>query len=258
MKASILADIGNSSYRLLYFLEGERKLLQAYDFESLKEIVKEMALDLAGKEGEVYVSSVNGFKKSALSSLLEKVGYKTVFLAPTDLYPKAQIKGISIVNIDRLGSDLFFDLLAGGPSSLIADYGTASKILGLDKSGVFLGGMIGPGLRMANASLAKGTDLLGDYVPCVPPGYFSYETGDAINASATFGEAFKLIGVLKKAKEDLKDPSLKLILTGGDGDKVQQALLKLGYDEGSYDPLWLFRGMAYGLDMEDVFFKGER
>ena len=96
-------------------------------------------------------------------------------------------------------SDLLFDILGCEKDSLLVDYGTASKFLLIDSKLEYKGGIIGPGLKMMNASLA-GTDLLDNYEIEVPKNLINQDTKNAINASSTYLEAFKIISLFNYLK----------------------------------------------------------
>jgi pantothenate kinase type III len=256
----ILADIGNSSIGFLYFGQnGKRIAVKSFDYHLFLKQAKEILAAVGSEKTVVYVSSVNSKKAKSLVKIFSaRPNIEVQILEPLKLKEKVRTLGYLIPNLAILGSDLLFDILSCPPSSLLADYGTASKILAVDRDKVFLGGMIGPGLNVLNKSLFNSTELLGDYVVEMPHGYLSYDTKEAINASTVYGEAMKLMGIYAKFKADLADPAFRFYLTGGDGEILAQALNNMNFADFVFDPLALFKGMAKALDIYEEFFqKGE-
>jgi pantothenate kinase type III len=253
---NVLFDIGNSSTSGLYKnSRGQLISFRVFEAKRLVSPLKKLRLDLGEDDCVAYISSVNSLKLEELKKALKPFKKsKIIVLKSTEMKKRTEELGFSVPNIEILGTDLLFDLLGSSPSSVIADYGTASKILLVDKTGVFLGGMIGPGLRVANTSLNLSTDLLKDYKVEVPPCYISYETKDAVNGSATYGEGMKLIEALKRFRHDFKDSKLQLIVTGGDGPLIAKALHKMYYHDFKEEPFLLFKGMAKGLKIYEEFF----
>lgn len=254
---NILVDIGNTSIGV-YCLnnKGLPFTFKCFDSKDLDTCFKALFGDLGGEEGQIYISSVNSEKTKLVKNIVAyKDNLSLRILHNDDIASKVTELGYTIPNLHILGSDLLYDILGLAPSTLLADYGTASKILALDKDRVFLGGMIGPGLNIINRSLFKSTELLGDYVVEMPPDYLSYDTKDAINASTVFGEGMKLIEAYRKCKADLKDDNLRLVITGGDGKILARALKKLSFEDFILDEMVIYKGMAKALDLSDELFK---
>lgn len=254
---AVFTDIGNTSIVFFYVKEGKGIILRSYDKVMLKKNVEQILLDNKGDYLTLEVSSVNSLKLKELTNLLRDF-HKANIEELDGMVLKDRVRELdyTIPNLDILGSDMLFDILGSEASTLICDYGTASKLMPVDKDKVFLGGMIGPGLSLMNSSLFHNTDLLGDYAVNLPPDYVNYSTEGAINASSTFGEAFKVKAMLDKTRNDTKDPCFKAVLTGGAGELVYQAMEKLKFTGMTYDPLLLFRGMSKATNIYADYFNG--
>lgn len=244
--AKLLVDIGNTNYHLLYiFHTGEYKhvVCNQQDLSS--------ALSLLDGESEIYISSVNKDRLALFKDLLkERELNEPLLIDPTNYRERTRKIGIAISNIDYLGSDLFLDILGGEKSSLIADFGTASKFLFVDKHGVYQGGSLGLGLKATNAALAKSADLLEEYEVELPDEVVSLNTKDAINIDTVYGSANKLIALYRKIKKAYNEHELKLTITGTDGEIICSALKRLNFISFQYDKLHTFKGMIKVLDLK--------
>jgi type III pantothenate kinase len=98
-------------------------------------------------------------------------------------------------NPGQLGSDRFAAALGAralepGKALIVATCGTATTIDALDANGVFIGGMILPGLALMAGSLARGTAQLPRAAPgAPPPALFADNTNDAIVSGCICAQA---------------------------------------------------------------------
>ena len=232
----LLIDIGNTSFHVYYF----DKYGESFKMHSIKDFIP-LIETVIRKDSKVFISYVNSLKLKD-------------YLVIDTLLLKDKIKdlGFKVDNLDVLGSDLLFDILGVSSSSLVADYGTASKLMYIDSNSNFLGGVIGPGLYLLNISLSLSTEKLDSFKVKIPSNMFSLKTKDAINSNSTYGEAFKLLGYYNKLKKE--DNNLKLIICGGDGKLISDVLSKkLKFSDFIYDELVTFKGIAKAFNLDIDF-----
>lgn len=122
------------------------------------------------------------------------------------------------IDINEVGDDLIAALVGAkskyGYPAIIADLGTASKVLLLDKNGVFDTCLIIPGLSMSIASLSNKAALLPDIKLSVPNSALAHNTVEAMNAGVILGHAEMLNGLIKRIEKEI-GYECKHILTGG-------------------------------------------
>ena len=114
------------------------------------------------------------------------------------------------------GADRFANMAAaaamGWPTALVVDAGTATTFDVL-RDGVFIGGLIAPGMAMAARVLGERAARLSE----VPFGPVDLEPGrntaDAMSAGGFHAGVHGVIGVLRRLREDLGGPPV--VLCGG-------------------------------------------
>lgn len=136
--------------------------------------------------------------------------------------------GLKVDNpIEEIGNDLIADLVGTkskyGYPCLIADLGTASKILLLDKDGDFASCLIVPGLTLSANSLSNKAALLPEVSLIAPKSIVAKNTLAAMNAGIVYGHADMITGLINRYEKEL-GYSCKHILTGGGAVYVKEIL----------------------------------
>ena len=133
---------------------------------------------------------------------------------------------------EKLGADRWAALIAAWQrtkhATVVVNAGTAITIDVLDEKGTFLGGSIMPGLRLMHESLGNNTAQLN-----VEEGIsqnFPNNTQDAITTGSLNAVA-GAIGLMLKRLEKQCGWLPKLVLSGGDANKIAEAL-KLNLKQG--------------------------
>ena len=126
---------------------------------------------------------------------------------------------------EKLGADRWAALIAAWQrtkhATVVVNAGTAITIDVLDEKGTFLGGSIMPGLRLMHESLGNNTAQLN-----VEEGIsqnFPNNTQDAITTGSLNAVA-GAIGLMLKRLEKQCGWLPKLVLSGGDANKIAEAL----------------------------------
>ena len=148
---------------------------------------------------------------------------------------------IKVDNPSEIGNDLIADLVGAkekyGYPCLIADLGTASKILLLDKTGTFVSCLIMPGLSLSAASLSSKAALLPEASLETPSTILAKNTLSAMNAGIVYGHLDMISGLIKRYEKEIGYPC-KHILTGGGAMYIKDIC------EGFiYDPLLNLNGL---------------
>lgn len=101
-----------------------------------------------------------------------------------------------------------------GSPALIADMGTATKIMYTSRDGVFEGVSIMPGVSIALKALISGTAQLPQISLEAPPSVMGKNTVDSIRSGVVFGNAAMLDGMIERFIAELGS-EMKIIATGG-------------------------------------------
>lgn len=115
---------------------------------------------------------------------------------------------------DRIANAVAVSSLYGGPSIFI-DFGTATTYGVLSGDNEFLGGAIGPGLRMMNAALSTGTAKLPSIELVVPANVIGKTTVSNIQSGVLYGYIGSVEKIVREMKREMACPDAKVIATGG-------------------------------------------
>lgn len=147
-------------------------------------------------------------------------------LAPRDFVSLPQLAGVSngYRNPAQLGCDRFAAAigaraLAPDQAVIVANCGTATTIDALTAEGVFLGGMILPGLGLMASSLARNTAQLPQIADAAPlPAGFADNTDDAILSGCLAAQT----GAIERAVR--MHGAQACLLSGGAAPRIAQTL----------------------------------
>ncbi len=238
---NLCIDVGNTTIGMGFFKEEKliKKIVLTIDLKKtkdeyisvLKRTLHENDFDVKEIQNIILssvVPSINGQLKMALVDLF---GIEPMLIAPG-------IKTGLILHVDNpseIGNDLIAVMVGVKDKysypCLIADLGTASKILLIDKDGAFTTCTIMPGLSISAATLTSKTALLPEISFTEPKTVLARNTIDAINAGVVYGHADMVDGLIRRFEKEI-GYKCKHILTGGGSMYIKNVL----QEEYIYDP----------------------
>jgi len=115
---------------------------------------------------------------------------------------------------DRIANAVAVSTLYGGPSIFI-DFGTATTYGVVSEKNEFLGGAIGPGLRMMNRAIASGTAKLPSIELVMPQKVIGRTTVSNIQSGILYGYIGSVEKIVSGMKAEIGCPEAKVIATGG-------------------------------------------
>ncbi len=115
---------------------------------------------------------------------------------------------------DRIANAVAVSALYGGPSIFI-DFGTATTYGVVSDRREFLGGAIGPGLRMMNRALATGTAKLPSIELVLPEEIIGRTTVSNLQSGVLYGYIGSVEKIVSKMKREMGGSEIKVIATGG-------------------------------------------
>ena len=143
---------------------------------------------------------------------------------------------VNILPVSYLGADLIAASVGAIEKyqlpCLVADLGTATKILVIDKDGVFRGCTISPGVRISLEALAERTSLLPKISLERPEKAIGENTVMCMQSGIVYGTAAMLDGLIRRIKAELGDENATVVATGGYSKTIAECCeTEIIYDE---------------------------
>ena len=138
--------------------------------------------------------------------------------------------------VSQVGADLIVDSVAAAAKyplpCIVADLGTATKIIYIDEAGKFNGCVIAPGMKISLDALTQGAALLPAVGFTVPKKVLGTNTVACMQSGSVFGTAAMLDGMIDRIFDELGIESASLVATGGYSSGVVSCCRKaFQYDE---------------------------
>lgn len=143
---------------------------------------------------------------------------------------------VYILPISHLGADLIAASV-GAISKyplpcLVADLGTATKIIAIDRQGIFRGCTISPGVKISLDALAQRASLLPEISLTRPDRAIGENTVECMQSGIVFGTADMLDGLIKRISRELEEKDVTVVITGGYSKAISECCeTKMLYDE---------------------------
>ncbi|MEC0373222.1 type III pantothenate kinase [Paenibacillus chibensis] len=118
------------------------------------------------------------------------------------------------VGADRIVNAVAAVDLYKGPL-VVVDFGTATTFDCIDEKGAYLGGAIVPGIGIATEALVERASKLPRIELEKPKKVIGRNTVHAMQAGIIFGYAGQVDGIVKRMKQEMNAPHLKVVATGG-------------------------------------------
>ncbi len=218
-------DIGNSNIKTAVF-DGERMVKRwrcATDLTMTSDQYGIIMADLFRYHG-LEMRSISGIM---ISSVVPTVNYtiehmcRDYFGIEPRLLAPGMKTGLNIryENPRELGSDRIANAVAaqalyGGPCIFI-DFGTATTYGVLSDRNEFLGGAIGPGMRMMNRALSTGTAKLPSIELVMPQQAIGRTTVANIQTGILYGFIGSIERIVQEMKREIGRQDVRVIATGG-------------------------------------------
>ncbi len=152
---------------------------------------------------------------------------------------------VDILPVSYLGADLIAGAVAAREKyplpCLVADLGTATKILVIDKNGMFKGCTISPGVKISLDALANNAALLPSVSFTKPEKAIGENTTECMQSGIVFGTAAMIDGLVKRIKDELGYKECSVVATGG----YSSGIIPCCETEITYDENLLLDGLRY-------------
>lgn len=241
-------DVGNTLTDFGFFESGGLKQRFSIESEPTKTIDEiQASFSFLLKDKGIGASSIDGAIISSvvpsLLSVYQAIVTSLFGIEAKVLGPKLKtgIK-VDVEEPKEVGADLIADCAGAlkrfGPSCVIADLGTATKVLLLNSKGAFSGCTIGAGMGISLDAMVSKTAVLPEVSLQIPHKIVGKNTIDAMNSALTYGTAFSIKGLCDAIEREVGYP-LRRILTGGYAKFVAPL-----FEEFEYAPSLCLEGLA--------------
>lgn len=158
-------------------------------------------------------------------------------------------------NPKEVGADRIVDAVAayeqyGGPL-IVIDFGTATTYDYISKNGEFLYGITSPGIQISADALWSMAAQLPKIEIKKPTSILAKNTITSMQAGLVYGCIGQTEYIIRKIKEELNNPEIKVIATGGLGRIISSETKEINI----YDPQLLLKGLKI---IHDKNFKDEK
>ena len=121
--------------------------------------------------------------------------------------------------VSQVGADLIVDTVAAAKKyplpCIVADLGTATKLIFIDAAGKFGGCIIAPGMKISLDALTQGAALLPSISFTMPQKVLGTNTVACMQSGSVFGTAAMLDGLTDRILDELGLETASLVATGG-------------------------------------------
>jgi type III pantothenate kinase len=152
-----------------------------------------------------------------------------------------------------VGADRIVNTLAAsrlfGRDSIVVDLGTATTYDCITADGVFLGGIIAPGVQTSADTLVRRTSKLPATELIVPERVIGRRTEDCIRAGVMYGGAESIDGLVRRIKKAWPRPTPPLVVaTGG----LAETFGSICAEFDRVEPLLTLQGLQMAFDLLSV------
>lgn len=235
-------DIGNTNICVAGFMDEYEPVFIKNIPDNLCHTAQEMISELRklpySPDGAVLCSVVPALT-ALVKAALDDITDGRVVVIDSGFYD-----GLALAGYDRnkLGNDRVADMTAVkklyGVPAVVFDMGTATTVSVIDREGVFIGGMILPGLSLSINALSSGTALLPGINPSAPNSLLGQDTKSCINNGVIYSQASSVEGICMRIENELGE-KVNTVVTGG----AAKFILPVCMRQVIYDRYLLLKGL---------------
>ena len=240
-------DVGNSNIKFGVY-EGETLKLISRVATDKSKLEDEYAIEIKAMlalyrvEPEDIDCAVIGSVVPAVTQSLRRAARKLFGVEALVVKPNTNPELLATENPEEVGADWIMAATAAkaryGAPCIIADMGTATKLIVIDKNGKMIGGSIIPGLGISINALFSEAALLAAVNLETPEKVIGDNTVNCIQSGAIYGSAAMLDSLFDRMEEELGYPC-EVVATGG----LAELVVKSCKREVVYDETLLLDGL---------------
>lgn len=189
---------------------------------AIVELLEKNGVQPSEIEGTIIASVYPQIMHSFTSAIIKYIHNKPIIVGP------GVKTGINIAteNPRAMGADRIVDAVAayelyGGPV-LVLDFGTATTYDLITDKGVFVAGVIAPGIRISAKALWQDTAKLPEIEIKKPHTIMAQDTISAMQAGVMYGQIGQTEYIIREFKKESGYENMKVVATGGLGKMIAE------------------------------------
>ena len=238
----LLIDAGNTAVKIAFKNDKGRDFYSRFYLSELSLETLKLHIGKFKEFEEIVISSVVPSKNHIFDEYFDSYQIKPKYVKVGD-YPEIKIE---IDNPSELGVDLYCDLVGAyqlysnsNSPVIIIDLGTASKLLLLERNGVFKSCAIVPGIEISKKSLSSSAALLPEINQIEVKDLTKAKNTEEVIASSVYWAHVETInGLISRFEKEIGE-KCQYIVTGGNAVKIVKDLKA----PHIYDEHLAFKGM---------------
>jgi len=218
----ILIDIGNTN--IVFAVSSNKKIKNIIRVDSNQDINKLKKIFSTIIKNSSKIKNMDNSKMAIISSVVPNLNTLILKILKINNINGLIVRSKNILsflkieyNLNEIGADRISNSIAvinhKINNSIVIDFGTATTFEVL-KEGIFLGGLIFPGVNLSKNTLIKKTSLLKNTKVIKTKKVVAKSTKESIQSGFYWGYLFAINGIIKKITNEKKFKP-RIILTGG-------------------------------------------
>lgn len=189
---------------------------------TIVELLERNGVRTCDLQGTIIASVYPQIMHSLNAAIIKYIGNTPIIVGPG---VKTGIN-IAMENPRALGADRIVDAVAafelcGGPV-LVIDYGTATTYDLINEKGVFVAGVIAPGIRISAKALWEDTAKLPEIEISKPSSIMAQDTIKGMQAGVMYGQIGQTEYIISQFRKESGYENLKVVATGGLGRVIAE------------------------------------
>jgi len=220
---TLAVDIGNSNITLA-LMDERRRIVKTYLVPTAKPFLGKIAARIKKRhkvDTVIMVSVVPRVLGKVRADAKKLFSSATIYVVGEDI--KVPLK--CEYNRKEIGQDRLVTALAAkslyGLPILIIDFGTAVTFDAVSSKGVYLGGLILPGIKMSLESLSERTAMLPKTFLKETRSFIGRNTASSIRSGMIYGYASLCDGLISLFRKKV-NRRIKVVATGGDAPLIRK------------------------------------
>lgn len=220
---TLTIDIGNTN--IVFGIFNNQKLISIYRINSIKEEIYKVDFLSKYDFKNIIISSVVPDLTNDMKQFCKKKLYLKAFIIKHNNIPNLQL---DIDNPAQLGTDRISNTIATISlyelPAIVIDMGTATKYDIINSNGIFIGGIISPGIELSAKSLFEKAALLNKTKFKFPKNVIGKNTESNIQSGIMYGTIDSINGMIKRIIKETKWGKYSVIITGGFSELIKLKL----------------------------------